>query len=277
MTKTLAALLLSTALVAPTAAHAAPTPSTGLFAWLFPQVAQVAPKRVAAAPTADEVMAGVQKFYAGIGQVTAKFRQEVVNATFGRSDISDGMVWIKKPGNMRWQYQAKKRRGKSTVAKDFISNGSYLYVVDYENKQVIKKDLKKNLLPTAVTFLYGKGDLGADFTPALESKSKYGGKGDLVLRLVPKAPSAQYKTLHLVVDPSNYRVKESIIVDSAGNVNHFRFYEPNFDKAIADKDFQFSEKSPKVKSFRVIDGDQEDAAPVVAPTSPGPTAPAPTK
>lgn len=283
MSKPLAALLLATSLLAPTAAVAAPTPSTGLFAWLFPTgtptgtatpaapTARPAP-RVAAAPTAAEVMDGVQKFYAGIGQVKAKFRQEVVNATFGRSDISDGTLFIKKPGNMRWQYFSKKRKGKVTIAKDFISNGTYLYVVDYENKQVIKKDLRKNLLPTAVTFLYGKGDLGADFTPALETGSKYGGKTDLVLRLVPKAPSAQYKTLHLVVDPSNYRVKESIIIDAAGNKNHFRFYEPNFDAPIEDKLFQFSEKSPAVKSFRVSDGDEETAP--TAPTAPTtPTAP----
>ncbi len=237
-------------------------------------LAPPAATRVAGAPTAEEVMAGVQQFYAGVGQVSAKFRQEVVNATFGKRDISDGLVQIKKPGNMRWQYYAKKRRGKVALAKDFISNGTYLYLVDYENRQVIKRDLRKNILPAAVTFLYGKGDLGADFEPSLDRQASYGGKGDLVLRLVPKAPSAQYKTLHLVVDPTNFRVKESIIVDAAGNKNHFRFYEPNFDKPLADKDFQFSEKSPRVKAFRVIDDDQADSAPVVGP-APGPAVPSP--
>ena len=175
---------------------------------------------------------------------------------------------------MRWQYFSKKKKGKAAVvAKDFISNGSYLYVVDYENKQVIKKDLKKNLLPTAITFLYGKGDLAADFTPELDTSGKYGAKTDFVLKLVPKASSAQYKTLHLVVDPSNYRVKESIIVDGSGNKNHFRFYEPSFGAAIEDASFQFSEKSPKVKAFRIIDGDQEadkQNAPPSAPTTPTP-------
>lgn len=262
MRKTLTAVLLSTSLLVPslTLAQTAPTQAApkGVFGWLMP----LAPKkttRVAAAPSAAEVLAGVQKFYGGIAGVKAKFRQEVTNATFGRTDISDGQLLIKKPGKMRWEYYSKKRKGLTKVAKDFISNGSFLYVVDYENKQVIQKDLQKNLLPTAVTFLYGKGDLAADFTPSLDTSGTYGAKGDLVIKLDPKKPSAQYKTLHLVVDATAYRVKESILVDSAGNKNHFRFFEPNFEAKIDDKTFEFSTKSPAVKSFRVIDGDKADA------------------
>lgn len=270
MRKTLTAVLLSTSLLVPSMALAQGQSTGGALSWLLPK--QV---RVAAAPTAADVLTGVQNFYAGITGVKAKFRQEVTNTTFGRTDISDGVLLIQKPGNMRWQYFSKKRQGKVTIAKDFVSNGNYLYVVDYENKQVIKKDLQKNLLPTAVTFLYGKGDLAKDFTPELESNSKYGGKSDLVLRLLPKTQSAQYKTLHLVVDPTNFRVKESIIIDSAGNKNHFRFYEPDFKASLKASDFQFSEKNPKVKSFRVIDGDKDDkaTAPGAAPLPPAPTAP----
>jgi len=256
MRKTLTTLLLTTTLLTPSLALAQPTfDGGGIFSWLAPKK----PVRVAAAPSATAVLAGVQKFYAGISGVKAKFRQEVTNATFGRTDISDGQLLIKKPGKMRWEYYAKKRKGTVKVAKDFISNGSFLYVVDYENKQVIKKDLQKNLLPTAITFLYGKGDLAADFTPALDTSGTYGAKGDVVLQLLPKKPSAQYKTLHLVVDPGTFRVRESILIDSAGNKNHFRFYDPSFDAKIDDKVFEFSEKSPAVKSFRVIDGDKADA------------------
>jgi outer membrane lipoprotein carrier protein len=269
------AFVMSSSLLAPAlvSAQTAPPSGGGILSWVLPG----SPRgKVAATPSATVAMAGVQTFYASITQVTASFRQEVTNVTFGRTDVNDGTLMIKKPGNMRWQYYSKKRKGKVTVAKDFISNGSYLFVVDYENKQIIKKDLSKNLLPTAVTFLYGKGDLAADFTPEIDKSGTYGGKSDLVLKLLPKATSAQYKTLHLVVDPADYHVKESIVVDSAGNKNHFRFHAPNFEKAIEDKFFQFSEKNPNVKSFRVIDGDKADdngaIDPDAAPTgTPKPT------
>lgn len=257
MLKTLAFVLAtataSVAVAGPSAAAPAPTAQTSWLGKMFAG-AQAKPVRVAQAPAAADVLAGVQKFYAGISHVTAKFRQEVKNTTFGRSDISDGKLWIAKPGKMRWDYQAKKtKKTKASVAKSFISNGSYLYVVDNENKQVIKKDLQKNLLPTAVTFLYGKGNLAADFTPALDTSGTYGAKTDHVLKLTPKAASAQYKMLYLVVDPATSRVKESIIVDGANNTNHFRFYEPDFEATVKDSWFEFNEKT--VKSYRVIDGD----------------------
>ncbi len=265
MLKTLAFVLVtataSVAIAGPGAASPAPTAARsaslgGLFGRLM--AAPARPVRVAQAPDAAAVLAGVQKFYAGISQVKAKFRQEVKNTTFGRSDISDGTLWIAKPGKMRWDYVARKtKKSKLTTAKSFISNGSYLYVVDHENKQVLKKDLQKNLLPTAVTFLYGKGDLARDFTPALDTTGTYGGKTDRVLKLTPKASSAQYKALYLVVDSESSRVKESVIIDGAGNSNHFRFYEPNFEATVKDSWFEFDAKS--VKTYRVIDGDAQAA------------------
>ncbi len=242
-----------------------------------PPPAPVLSVRVAAAPTAAEILTSVQKFYASVSDVNAKFRQEVRNATFGRSDISDGQLWIHKPGKMRWDYYGKKQKGKPlAIAKHFISNGSYLYVVDRENKQVIKKDLQKNLLPTAITFLYGKGDLAADFTPVIDTSGVYGAKSDQVLKLTPKVKSTQYQHLYLVVDPSNSRVKESIIIDQAGNTNHFRFYEPNFKATVKDTYFEFDEKSPTVKNYRIVDGDAPQKPATTTPPPPaGTTKPVP--
>ncbi len=230
---------------------------------------------VATAPTASDVVDEVQKFYKDIKQVTAKFRQEVVNATFGKSTTSDGKVWIKKPGMMRWDYYSKPKKGKTgkktvETMKSFISNGSYLYVVEHQNKQVIEKDLSKNMLPVAVTFLYGKGDLKADFDAILDTTKKYGAKNDFVLKLTPKTPSAQYKNLYLVVDKTNYRVKQSVIIDSAGNVNNFRFYEPDFDKAVKDTWFKFDKKDKAIKNYRIIT-DDDDQPPPSASTGSGAT------
>jgi outer membrane lipoprotein carrier protein len=214
--------------------------------------------RVAAAPTADEVVDGVQKFYAGITQVTAKFRQTVTNVTFGDTKQSDGKLYIKKPGKMRWDYYSKKNK-KTSINKNFISNGTYLWVVEHDNKQIVEKNLEQNMLPVAVTFLYGKGDLKTDFKAELDGGKKYGGKDDFVLKLTPKAASAQYKTLYLVVSKDDFRAKESIIIDGAGNTNHFRFYEPNFEKAVADSTFEFDPKAKKLKNYRVINADEEAA------------------
>jgi outer membrane lipoprotein carrier protein len=250
-----------------------------------PHIVQSAPLLAApGAPTAAaEVVDHVQQFYAGIKQVTASFRQSVTNDTFGSTKTSDGTVWIMKPGKMRWDYLEKKKTGADVrveVKKSFISNGSYLYVIEHDNKQVVKKNLEKDLMPVAVSFLYGKGDLKAEFNAELDKTGKYGEKDDIVLRLTPKLPSAQYKNLYLVVSPKDFHVSQSVIVDSSNNVNHFRFYAPDFEKPLKDAYFEFDERS--VKNYRVIDADAPRdglagaaTAPVTPPTAP--KAPAPGK
>ena len=108
--------------------------------------------------SASDAVQNIQKFYAGIKQVTAQFRQTVKNATFGTEKTSDGTVWLMKPGKMRWDYVEKKRRD-GPGQEELHLERQDLYVVEHDNKQVMKKDLKNDLMPVAVTFLYGNGDL----------------------------------------------------------------------------------------------------------------------
>jgi outer membrane lipoprotein-sorting protein len=232
----------------------------GFWISLFTQNPQSShPVRVADGPTAPDVVAKVQDFYKSIDHVTAKFRQQVTSATFGDTKTSDGMVWILKPGKMRWDYYSKPKKNKVTVKKSFISDSKVLWVVEHDNKQIVKKNLEKDLMPVAISFLYGKGDLATDFDAAIDSKSKYGGKGDIVLDMTPKKQSAQYKKLYLVVDPSNWRVKQSVIIDSADNVNNFRFFEPDTEKKVEDSWFQFDPDAKAVSSYQKVNADEPDA------------------
>ena len=249
-----------------------PAPAQQHFVPTAPLVA--APTAQAQAASAADVVEHVQQFYAGIKQVTALFRQSVLNDTFGSTKTSDGTVWIMKPGKMRWDYVEKKKNNTAEVKKSFISNGTYLYVIEHDNKQVLKKNLERDLMPVAVSFLYGKGDLKAEFNPEIDTTGKYGEKGDIVLRLTPKQPSARYKNLYLVVSPKDFHVSQSVIVDSSNNVNHFRFFAPDFTKAIKDSYFEFDERS--VKNYRVIDADApKDGAAVPLPPALPPVPPAP--
>jgi outer membrane lipoprotein carrier protein len=204
--------------------------------------------------TAAEHVDKVQKFYSSVNQVSALFRQTVTYSTFGTTKSSDGQLWIQKPGKMRWDYKETKK-GVVTVKKSFISNGSYLYMVEHDNKQVVKKNLANDLMPVAVSFLYGKGDLKAEFNADLDKSGKFGTKEDIVLKLTPKKPSAQYKSLTLVVATSDFHVTQSIIVDSSDNVNHFKFFAPDFKAAVDARWFEFDEKS--VKNYRIVDADQQ--------------------
>jgi outer membrane lipoprotein carrier protein len=185
------------------------------------------------APTADDLVAKVQTYYANTQKLKASFRQEYVNTTFGKSSTSDGKVFIEKPGKMRWDYEKPEK-------KYFISDGTTLWVYEEANKQAFQLSLKDQILPVAITFLYGQGNLATSFSAALDA-GKYGAKGDLVVKLTPKQPSAQYKNLWLVVDPADFHVKESVILEASDNVNHFTFtnIQQNDAAKFEDKHFKF--------------------------------------
>jgi len=264
-------------------ANPAPAPAPHQIVTIPMVAAPSATAPVATPTSANEIVDKVQKFYGEIKQVSAQFRQAVTYDTFGSTKTSDGTVFIQKPGKMRWDYLEKKKT-RTVVKKSFISNGSYLYMVEHDNKQVMKKNLAQDLMPVAVSFLYGKGDLKTEFNAALDTTGKYGSKEDLVLKLTPKKASAQYKNLYLVVATKDFHVTQSVIIDSANNVNHFRFFAPDFQKPIKDSWFEFDERS--VKNYRIVDADQQqntgsgaalEGAPSLAPkTAPTPT-PAPKK
>ncbi len=206
----------------------------------------------AAAPAANDVVDQVQKFYANITNVTATFSQTVHNAQFGTDKTSTGTVWLKKPGKMRWDY-IEKKNNKDVLKKAFISNGTTLFDVEPGNLQFIKKNLTNDVMPVAVSFLYGKGDLKAEFNAELDTSNTYGDKDDVVLKLTPKQPSAQYKNLYLVVDKTDFHAKQSIVIDSSNNVNHFTFVKPDWKTEIKDSSFEFDERS--VPNYQRIDAD----------------------
>jgi outer membrane lipoprotein carrier protein len=214
------------------------------------QPAAKAAATVASAQRLDAaaVVKRVQKFYDGTDRLTAKFRQYYTNQAFNQTSTSNGRLYVKKPGMMRWDY-FRKYRGKVSTEKSLLSDGKMLWVVEHDNKQVFKKDLTNTVLPVAITFLYGKGDLARDFDAALTTAGKYGKTTDYVLELKPKKPSAQYKTLWLVVDPDNFRVRESIVLEESGNTNHFKFYEPDLERQVKPTLFAFDASA--VKGYRI--------------------------
>ena len=187
--------------------------------------------------TADELVTQVQAYYESVEKFKANFRQEYTNTTFGTTKTHDGKVMLGRGGKMRWDYEKPEK-------KYFISDGTTLWVYEEEAKQAFKKDLADEILPTAVSFLYGEGDLAKEFTAALDPGA-YGGKKDIVLKLTPKESSPNYKNLWLVVDPSDFRVKESVILETTDNINHFFFTKVkiNAKAKFSDKHFKF--KPPK--------------------------------
>ena len=192
------------------------------------------------APTV--VLANVQRYYVNANQLTAQFRQIVTNATFNTTNTNDGTLWVAKPAQFRWDY-AQKKQGRLSISKTFIFDGQTFWVIDHNNKQIVQAQTRNSSLPAAVSFLTGGSNLGSQFNVALNTSGTIGGSNATVLELTPKQPSAQYTKLYFVVDPSNWRVKESIVIDSSGDTNMFKFFAPNLTSTVKPQWFQVNPSS----------------------------------
>lgn len=216
---------------------------------IVPLLAALIAGSAAAAPSAPDVAAQVQRYYAGIAHLRAHFRQEFVNTTFGTTRTSQGTVTLARPRQMRWDYASAK--DPTRVAKSFVSDGKTLWIVEHDNLQVIVRSVAGETLPASAAFLIG-GDLTKDYTIAFDATGTYGGKGAVVLALTPTTPQAQVKTLALVVDPSDGHVAESIVIAPGGDVNHFVFDAPDTKTAPAASLFTVDTKALAKQRYRVV-------------------------
>ncbi len=187
-------------------------------------------------PTASEVLDGIQALYESTEDYQATFQQVYKNKLMGETRTSSGKVYIKRPGQMRWEYTKPNQ-------KLFVSDGKTLWVYEAEANQVYKQDLASSDLPTAITFLMGKGNLKKDFDYKLIENEKASKKGLIVIELVPKKPATQYKKLLFMVDGETFAVKRTIIVDHTGSTNSMRFDKVKTNQGIKAKKFKF--KMPK--------------------------------
>lgn len=201
-----------------------------------PPVAPSAPASVAPAagraPDLDAaaVMEGVQRFYQSTADFKARFKQSFLNKVFSRTDVSEGRVFFKKPGKMRWDY-------KTPVPKLFISDGQMLWVYEPQESQVFRRPLRSSQLPTALTFMSGTGRLADEFTPRLLPAPK---ADRYLLELVPKQNAGDYQSLRLELDRATFAVVSSIVVDPVGNTNTVQFFDFETNKGLPDKGFEFS-------------------------------------
>lgn len=220
-------------------------------------------------PSAATVLSNVQQYYANATQLSALFRQTVTNATFGSTKISDGQLWVLKPTYFRFDYMTKQQKTLVTT-KAFVFDGTSLWLIDHNNKRITQVQPQSSVLPAAVSFLTGASALSSQFTIVLNTSGSYGGKGDFVLELTPNQPSAQYQQLFFVVDPSNWRVKVSIVIDANGNMNRFNFYTPNLNATVKKSYFQVNPTSLptyKLVQLQTTPASSSGSAPASGPTS----------
>jgi outer membrane lipoprotein carrier protein len=173
----------------------------------------------------------VQAFYAQTKDFSAGFRQHYTYVAIGRVEDSEGVVQVKKPGMVRWDYAKPDRR-------TLYIEGRTLWIWRPDDQEAqVKRDFGGEQLSSAFTFLWGKGNLLKDFSPRAVPAPEGLPKGD-ALELTPiKAMPGVEKLLFVVAKDG--QVLASVVTNPQGDVNQIVFTEAKIDQGLSDSLFHF--------------------------------------
>ena len=181
-------------------------------------------------PDVHEVARRVDRNYNNLGTLRADFEERYQGA--GISRVESGVLWLKRPGKMRWDYLSPKQ-------KVFIANGKDAFFYVKGEPQARKAKLEKmDDLRSPLRYLLGKTKLEKEFddlillTPAADTAS-------FVLQGVPKMMKERVERVQLEITPG-YEIARILIEEIGGAVTEFRFSNPAENTVVPDDKFRFT-------------------------------------
>ncbi len=183
-----------------------------------------------APPSTHQAVLRMQAFYEKTKDLQVDFEQTFVNPTFHKTLHSSGTLSFKKPGMIRFDYAAPE-------PKLFVVKGDHIISYIPAAQQAMEGSFKADQLSASVTFLWGKGQLEKEFDVSAADRQDLG--PGIALELTPKRADPRFQKIYFVVDPTTYAVKQSLVIDGAGDENRFDFKQLKANAGLADTLFDF--------------------------------------
>jgi chaperone LolA len=152
----------------------------------------------------------VRDFFANIDSLQADFHQEVIDSNGQQQQVSDGKVWILRPGRFRWDYLTPYRQ-------QIVADGERLWSYDEDLAQVTVQAMDTVLGATPAMLLSGGEPIDKVFQ--LEARPAAG--NTLHARLIPRADDNNITEIHVYFNKDILARIEAI--DSFGNHTAFDF------------------------------------------------------
>ncbi len=199
----------------------------------------------AASPATDvpAIARGVDDHYNHLRSLQADFTE--IYRGSGMERTESGLLWLKKPGKMRWEYRSPRE-------KLFVGDGKDAWFYVPGDGQVRKTSMRKlDDLRSPLGFLLGKTQLakelrGLSLAPDVAPLVP----GDVVLRGVPTAMADRVSQILLEVSPENQIIRISL-EETDGSITEYRFSNQQENRQLDDQRFHFT-PPPGVE---VIDGE----------------------
>ena len=176
---------------------------------------------------AESLVGRIEARHSRTQDLVARFVQSYRSGLLGRELVERGVVSIKRPGRMRWEYQEPEE-------KLFLSDGESFYFYVPEDRQVIiqAQDDQRSL---AARLLFGGAGLLEEFEVSLDEPFE---EGVLRVRLVPRRENAELERAYIDAEPSGL-IRSILLEDIQGNRTLFRFEEIRENTGLSDHLFEF--------------------------------------
>jgi outer membrane lipoprotein carrier protein len=175
----------------------------------------------------NRLLDALQQHYQETSSFSARFAEEItpVGAPARRRD---GIVYFRKPGRMRWEFE--------TPTKELVvSDGSTVYSYDPDLNQVVETPLRQALrAPGATEFLLGAGNLKTDFDASAVTPLPDDGLVHLLLK-----PKKGGDGIEIGLDPKTCDIRSLHIKDQIGNLTAIRFSNINKQAKFDEGKFEF--------------------------------------
>lgn len=191
----------------------------------------IVPTIVFAQADPEAIAVQVQAVYDSKQSMEIDFTQIMTSGVSGKSLQESGIVALKKPGLMRWEYN-------DPEFKLYISDGKRTYFYVPSDNEVMTMDIANaNQEQTHILFLMGRGNILRDFQVSLNKTEMPIHKDSIMLELLPNEEQ-DYDYLVLEVNPRDFYVERLMSFDPLGNVTEFVFSNYR-EKRFEDAHFRF--------------------------------------
>ena len=184
-----------------------------------------------ALPDVQTTARAVDEHYNRLLTLRADFAEIYQGSGITRTET--GVLWLKKPGKMRWEYR-------SPQEKLFVSDGKAAWLYLPAEKQVRKSSLKQlEDIRSPLAFLLGKAKLekelqGLSFAPDVAVWKP----GDVILRGVPKGMEDRVKQVLLEITPE-HTIARLVIAGADESITEYRFSNTSENVKVEESGFHF--------------------------------------
>jgi len=173
----------------------------------------------------DDKIAGIQKAYEDIKDMSGGFVQKSFIKDLKRTETFKGQFFIKRPMKMKWSYKGENEQ-------DVLINNDLITIYQKKEKQAFKGNFDRDTYGQApIALLSGFGKIREEFVVSDQ-------KGRLVLK--PKKPMGEITSIEIETTEGEFPIKSFTITDSFSNRIEMTLKDVRINSGLKDTFFELA-------------------------------------